>query len=184
MNVTNIVAANVKAIRDQRKLTLDGAAEITGVSRSMLSQIEKGDVNATISVLWKIANGYKVSFSSLIENAQMAPIDVIRHRDTQPLTEDDGRYVNYPVFAFDEQKRFESYRIVIKAGGQLVARPHLRGAEEYITVFLGNVQIRVDEAVHRLEAGDSIRFLADVPHAYENIGPGDAQLSLLIYYNP
>ena len=60
MDVTNVVAGNIRAIREQKKLTLDAASALTGVSRSMLAQIEKGDVNPTISVLWKIANGYKV----------------------------------------------------------------------------------------------------------------------------
>ena len=64
MDVNNIIALNAKALREQRRLTLDAAAEATGVSRSMLAQIEKGDVNPTISVLWKIANGYKVSFTA------------------------------------------------------------------------------------------------------------------------
>ena len=64
MDITNTIAANTKQIREQKKLTLDAAASITGVSRSMLAQIEKGEVNPTISVLWKIANGYKVSFTS------------------------------------------------------------------------------------------------------------------------
>ena len=50
-----------KADTQQKKLTLDAAAGLTGVSRSMLAQIEKGEVNPTISVLWKIANGYKSS---------------------------------------------------------------------------------------------------------------------------
>ena len=68
MDVTNIVAANARKLREQKKLTLDAAAAVTGVSRSMLAQIEKGEVNPTISVLWKIANGYKVSFTSLLEN--------------------------------------------------------------------------------------------------------------------
>ncbi len=67
MDVNKIIAQNVKKLREKRKLTLDAASEITGVSRSMLAQIEKGDVNPTISVLWKIANGYKVSFTSIIE---------------------------------------------------------------------------------------------------------------------
>ena len=67
MDVNKIIAQNVKKLREKRKLTLDAASEITGVSRSMLAQIEKGDVNPTISVLWKIAGGYKVSFTSLLE---------------------------------------------------------------------------------------------------------------------
>lgn len=67
MELQKMIGANVKAARERRKLTLDAAALLTGVSRSMLAQIEKGDVNPTISVLWKIANGYKVSFTSLTE---------------------------------------------------------------------------------------------------------------------
>ena len=65
MNITHTVASNCKRVREEKKLTLDHAAAVTGVSRSMLAQIEKGDVNPTISVLWKIANGYKVSFTTL-----------------------------------------------------------------------------------------------------------------------
>ena len=57
MDINNIVAENIKQIRNEKKLTLDAAAELTGVSRSMLAQIEKGDVNPTITVLWKIAVG-------------------------------------------------------------------------------------------------------------------------------
>ena len=66
MDVTSTVAANAREIREHKGLTLDRAAALTGVSRSMLAQIEKGEVNPTISVLWKMANGYKVSFTSLV----------------------------------------------------------------------------------------------------------------------
>ena len=181
MDVTKCIAANVKAIREKKKLTLDSAAQATGVSRSMLSQIEKGDVNPTISVLWKIANGFKVSFTSLLEEEKQ--VDVRRGAQTEPLVEDGGRYRNYPVFGFDEKKLFETYRIVIEEQGALEAQPHLKGAEEYITVFQGQVEIRVDGAVYCLEAGDSIRFAADRPHAYRNTGAGQVTLSMLIYYN-
>ena len=59
MDVTKCIAANVKALREKKKLTLDSAAQATGVSRSMLAQIEKGDVNPTISVLWRSPTGSK-----------------------------------------------------------------------------------------------------------------------------
>ena len=173
MDVNNIIALNAKALREQRRLTLDAAAEATGVSRSMLAQIEKGDVNPTISVLWKIANGYKVSFTALMEQPQEASVAVLH--SGEPLAEDGGRYLNYPAFAFDEAKGFETYRIVIQA--------HLKGAEEYITVFSGSVKITVGSEAYSLNAGDSIRFKADVPHAYANTGVGEAQLTMLIYYN-
>ena len=83
MDVTAVVAENVKAIRTKKRLTLDAAAALTGVSRSMLAQIEKGEVNPTISVLWKIANGYKVSFTSLVEDGQQE-VAVLRQAEAQP----------------------------------------------------------------------------------------------------
>lgn len=117
MDITAMIAANTRRIREQKKLTLEAAASLTGVSRSMLAQIEKGEVNPTISVLWKIANGYKVSFTSLAEN-RGAPVRVVRGSELQPLLEDAGRYQNYPIFPFDEGKLFETYRIVIQPGGE------------------------------------------------------------------
>lgn len=181
MDVTGVVAANAKAIREQKKLTLDAAAELTGVSRSMLAQIEKGDVNPTISVLWRIANGYKVSFTSLVER-QSDGVTVLRQAEQTPLREDDGRYLNYPVFAFNEQTLFETYRIVIEPTGSLSARPHLNGSEEYITVFSGEVEITVAGEAFLLSKGDSLRFCANVPHAYRNVGEERSELSMLIFY--
>lgn len=182
MDVTSVVAANIKRFRERKKLTLDAAAETTGVSRSMLAQIEKGDVNPTISVLWKIANGYKVSFTSLIER-EIDTISVIRLEDVSPLKEDDDKYLNYPAFPFDEKTLFETYRIVIEPAGALTAEPHMNGSEEYITVFSGQVEITVGGECVQLNKGDSIRFRANVPHAYRNMGAQTAELSMLIYYN-
>lgn len=181
MDVTKLVAGNAKRIREEKKLTLDAAAALTGVSRSMLAQIEKGEVNPTISVLWKMANGYKVSFTSLVEDGE-TPVSVLRGADTAPLSEDGGRYRNYPLFPFDETTGFETYRIVIEAGGALSAQPHLKGAVEYITVFFGEVCITAGDTQVTLHKGDSIRFAADTPHAYENSGSETAELSMLIHY--
>ena len=182
MDVTTVVAANVRAIRESKKLTLDAAAASTGVSRSMLAQIEKGEVNPTISVLWKIANGYKVSFTSLVERRR-EPVSVVRQRDVPPLSEDEGRYMNYPIFLFDEKKLFETYRICIEPDGELAAQPHLAGAEEYITVFSGELELTVGKERFALNTGDSIRFCADVPHGYRNPGAERTELSMLIYYS-
>lgn len=182
MDIKAIVSENVKRVREQRKLTLDSAADITGVSRSMLAQIERGEVNPTISVIWKIANGYRVSFTSLLEQSNVEP-DVILAKDVQPMLEDGGKYINYPTFLFSEEKSFESYRIVIEEDGKLEASAHMNGCEEYITVFDGEVRISVGDSVYTLTEGDSIRFVADCPHSYANIGKGKVKLSMLIYYN-
>lgn len=182
MDITQAVAQNIRGIRERKKLTLDAAAKATGVSRSMLAQIEKGDVNPTISVLWKIAGGYKVSFSSLIE-AGGEPTTVLPLSAVHPLVEDEGRFINYPLFPFDEQRLFETYRIVMAPEGSLTAQPHLAGTEEYITVFEGEIEITVEGQSYALKKGDSIRFKADAPHGYKNTGSAEAQMGMLIYYS-
>ncbi|HBV66900.1 MAG TPA: DNA-binding protein [Clostridiales bacterium] len=181
MDINVAVSYNIKRARESKKLTLDAAAAVTGVSRSMLAQIEKGDVNPTISVLWKIANGYKVSFTSLVEKTPERA-SVIRLEDVTPIIENDGKYINYPVFNFDEERLFEIYRIVIAPMGELEASPHLGGTEEYITVFAGDMEITAGDEIFNLHKGDSVRFKADVQHKYKNTGTIEAQLSMLIYY--
>lgn len=181
MDINIAVSYNIKRARESKKLTLDAAAAVTGVSRSMLAQIEKGDVNPTISVLWKIANGYKVSFTSLVEKTPERA-SVIRLEDVTPIIENDGKYINYPVFNFDEERLFEIYRIVISPMGELEASPHLGGTEEYITVFAGDMEITAGDEIFNLHKGDSVRFKADVQHKYKNTGTIEAQLSMLIYY--
>ncbi len=182
LDINTTVSQNIKHIREQKKLTLDAAAKTTGVSRSMLAQIEKGDVNPTLSVLWKIANGYKVSFTSLIEESEKQAT-ILPFKDITPIVEDSGKYINYPLFTFDEQRLFETYRIVIAPDGGLQAEAHLAGTEEYITVFSGNIEVTVGDTVYSLNEGDSIRFKADTTHSYRNIGSQEVILAMLIYYS-
>ncbi|KMZ52752.1 helix-turn-helix domain-containing protein [Dorea sp. D27] len=182
MDINMAIAHNIRRIREQKKLTLDAAAKVTGVSRSMLIQIEKGDVNPTISVLWKIATGYKTSFTSLVEEQEKNAV-VVRASSIQPIVEDKGKYVNFPLFGFDEQRLFETYRIEIEPGGKLEADAHLEGAEEYITLFAGRITITAGEEIFELGDGDSVRFQADRHHSYRNIGRTKALLHMIIYYN-
>ena len=182
MEIQKTIAKNIRDTRERKRLTLDAASKLTGVSRSMLAQMEKGEVNPTISILWKIANGYKVSFTSLVSSGG-GPL-LIRDGDVTPLVEDGGRYINMPAFPFQEDRQFETYRIEIREDGHLEARPHLEGAEEYITMFAGEAEICAGDESWTLRDGDSLRFKADVPHSYKNVGAGTALLSMLIYYGP
>ena len=60
-----IVAKNIRRLREENKLSMDELSRLSGVSKSMLAQIERGDGNPTISTLWKISNGMKVPFDAL-----------------------------------------------------------------------------------------------------------------------
>lgn len=70
MNLNAIIAANLKRLRMERNLSLGQLAELSGVSKVMLGQIEKGDSNPTINMLWKIANGLKVPYTVLLDEQE------------------------------------------------------------------------------------------------------------------
>jgi XRE family transcriptional regulator, regulator of sulfur utilization len=176
-----VLADNLKALRAEKKLSLDKVAEMTGVSKTMLGQIERGESNPTIQTVWKIANGLKVSVTSLIHQPQSDTV-VVTKQDIQPLQEDNGRYRIYPYFPFEDGRRFEMYAVEIDRGGYLSAEPHGAGTEEFITVFEGELTIRVNQEEFTIQAGESIRFKADRPHVYHNSGDSWTRVSMVIYY--
>ena len=178
---TLLVAHNLKMLREAKKLSLDGLAELTGVSKSMLGQIERGASSPTISTIWKIANGLKVPFTSLL-NAPTADSTVVRTAQLQPLIADDGRYRLYALFPMEAERRFELYMIEIEPGGSLAAEAHPDGTQEFLTVFAGELTVRADGDETRLGVGDSLRFRADRAHAYINAGEVLTKFHLVIQY--
>jgi transcriptional regulator with XRE-family HTH domain len=177
-----LVAQNLKKIREEKKLSLDKLAELTGVSKSMLGQIERGESSPTIATVWKISNGLKVSFTALL-NPPPADSALVRKETIQPLFEDSGRYRLYPFFPIEEGRRFEIYTVEIEEGGHLSAEAHPEGTQEFLTVFSGELTVSVNQQNYLAAAGDSIRFRADRPHEYHNSGKGLARISLVIHYS-
>lgn len=180
-NLNLIVAQNLKRIRDEKKLSLEKAAELTGVSKTMLSQIERGESSPTISTVWKIATGLKTSFTALVDNPQPDTV-ILRKEDVGPMAEDDGRYRVYPFFPYEDGRRFEVYTIEIDPGGSLSAEAHGEMTQEFITVFDGELTVRVGEETYAISNGSSIRYKSDKPHAYFNTGNTMVRLNMVIYY--
>ncbi|MBA9026117.1 helix-turn-helix domain-containing protein [Peribacillus huizhouensis] len=176
-----IIAKNLKALREEKKLSLEKVADLTGVSKTMIGQIERGESSPTITTIWKIAHGLKISFSALINNPQ-PDTKVILKSEVQVLSEDNGKYRVYPYFSFQEDRRFEVYSIEIEKGGFLSADSHGEGTEEFLTVFDGELTVNVNNIEYKVSSGDSIRFKADRPHSYHNSGEVLTRLSMTIYY--
>lgn len=180
-NLNKIISSNLKRIREEKKLSLDRVAKITGVSKSMLGQIERGESNPTITTVWKIANGLKISFTSLINQPQSINL-VVKRDDVEPMIEDNGRYRLYPFFPYEDGRRFEVYSVEIEKGGYLSADAHGDGTQEFVTVFDGEITVRVGDEEYTVKKGDSIRFRADKPHTYHNSGKELTRISMVIYY--
>lgn len=177
-----IVAANIKRIRQEKGLSLDELSRLSGVSKSMLAQIERGEGNPTISTLWKISNGMGIPFDSLTLRPKNE-YDVIKMNEIEPLLEDGGRVRNRPLFPDDGNRRFAVYYLELDENSFFKAEPHLKGMEEFITVLEGELEITASDKTFLIKSPDSVRFKADVKHSYRNTAKGETKLHMIIY-NP
>ncbi|GIM48121.1 transcriptional regulator [Collibacillus ludicampi] len=175
------IGKNLHRIRKNRGYTLDKVAELTGVSKGMLGQIERGATSPTVTTLWKIASGLNISFSSLIEEESPA-VSVISLANIRPLLEEDGKFRVYPMFPFDQKKRFEMYTLELEPGCRHESEAHGAGVEEYVHVSQGALDIIYEQKTYTIRQESAIRFLADKPHTYYNGTESVTRAQLLIYY--
>ncbi|MEE3361929.1 MAG: XRE family transcriptional regulator [Anaerovoracaceae bacterium] len=182
-HINRVVSSNLKKIRKERGLSLDQLAKMTDVSKSMLSQIERGVVVPTISTVWKITSGLGISFAEIVEQSN-ENLSIVRVTDMEPVLSTDGKYKNFPLFK-DEEKNFEVYYIELAPGAENIAGPHEPGTVEYIVIYSGTLTLEIDGDVRKINNEEAIRFRADVPHIYRNeAGEGGepCRLSMIMVY--
>jgi transcriptional regulator with XRE-family HTH domain len=177
-----VVGTNLRRLRTRRGLSLERLAQLSGVSRAMLGQIELGQSAPTINVLWKIARALEVTFSALISARTQSGALVLRSAESKILTSKDRSFSSRALFPFDEPRRVEFYELRLAAGSVEDADAHPPGTSENLVVTQGTIEIDVAGDTHRLEAGDSILFEADTPHAYRNPGRGESVMYLVMTY--
>ncbi len=175
------VAANMRARRHQRGMSLDELAEASGVSRAALSQIETSKSNPSLGVLWKIAVGFGIPFAELIGDTRDGT-QVLRRADAQVLRSADGKLESRPLMPAGASRLVELYELSLAPRASHVSEAHAAGTREVVTVLAGALHLQVGDAVHELSAGDTIHFPADQPHTYANPGSSPARYHNLIIY--
>jgi len=179
-DISKNVSKNLKEIRKSRQLTLEELAEKSGVSKSMLGEIERSRTNPTITVLWKITQALKIPLTTLIGN-QNASYVLVRENDQIPLNQEPGHIIS-SIFPFYEPHRTEVFNIDLAPKSKLSNEGHIKGVEEYIFVLNGSVNVVVHGEEVILHSNDSIRFTADTNHTIENIAEHPAKLLNIIHY--
>ena len=181
--MSRYLAQRLKGLRAERGWSLDAAARETGVSKAMLGQIERGESSPTVATLWKIVTGFRVSFSSFIEptpdTLDETLYRVADHIRQQPAGE--GMQVA-PLFPYEGRFGFELFELTLLPGYQRESEPHEHGVTEHVIVISGTMEVLVDGEWRSLEQGEAVRFAADRPHGYRNLGIAPAIFHNLIHY--
>lgn len=179
--LTARVADSVREHRKRRNLSLDQLAQLTGVSRAALSQIETRKTNPTIGVIWKIASGLGIAFSDLIGEAR-AGLSVLRRGESQLLRSLDAKFESRPLMPAAGIPQIEMYELRLSARARHASEPHGPGTREIVVVLSGSVRLTVGDHTDDLGAGDSVVFDANKPHVYENPGNSEARYHDVIVY--
>lgn len=178
------IAGTVRQLRKERGWSLDRAAGETGVSKAMLGQIERGESSPTVSTLWKIASGFRVSFSTLFDSDKPALGEL--HRDGwESVWGDDSAGMRARLlFPYDPLLGFEMFMIELAPGALSESSAHASGVVEHIVVVEGEMELRIDERWQTLRAGEGLRFFADRPHAMRNNTATRLRFHDVIHYLP
>lgn len=181
--VSGRLGGRVKHLRTARGWSLEALANASGVSRSMLSQIEREQANPTLAVTFRIARAFGMTLGDLVESpGATTSINVIRAHDRAHIYRSDQDCQIRTLSPLNLEKDVEFYEVQLQAGGALRSAAHFEGTREFLTVQKGRVRVESAGDSEVLERGDSVSYRADVPHAIVNIGRSEALVFLVDIY--
>ncbi|MEM1236575.1 MAG: XRE family transcriptional regulator [Pseudomonadota bacterium] len=175
------LASRLKEARAEQGLSLDAVAKLSGVSRSQINQIERGESSPTVATLWNLTQALKVDFAGLLQADASAPaIEVARAADIPTI---DGRGTGCTIRILSSPAQVgvhEVYELRFDADGVLESDPHQPGTRETLTVIDGDLTVSSGDATQALSAGDTAYYAADVAH---QISARDTARAFLIVHN-
>ena len=179
------VGDTLAALRLARALSLDELSRKAGVSKSMLSQIERAQANPTVAVVWRLANALGVDMGDLLGNntAPTGPaISVVPLQATPALRNPDGSCELRILGPIELAGQFEWYALTLQPGGALQSQAHESGTREHLTALSGAIELSCGEATQRLKGNETARYAADCPHAIRNVGKTIATAWLVVVH--
>jgi transcriptional regulator with XRE-family HTH domain len=171
--VATTVGRNVRALRQQRRMTIDALAAAAGVSRGTVIQIETSRGNPSIATLVSVAAALRVGVASLVDGDSEPRIVVRRAAEAARLwASATGSSAVFRI-GTDPPDIVELWDWTLQPGDGFDGAAHPMGTREVLSVLSGHLGLRVGNSVQHLDAGDTVLFEAHAPHRYSNDAPDD-----------
>lgn len=176
------IGMKLNQLRRERKLTLEQLSEITGVSKSMLSAIERGQKSPTLTVLTKINDGLHVSLTELIGDQNQQSQRLITRAEMKHIAYKRGCDL-IMMLEYSPETRFEIMNQVIAPQTCWRSKAQIGGnIWEYCIPVDGDLVMRVENQSHRVQKGEVFCFMSNVNHAYVNESDEPRNVILVISY--
>jgi transcriptional regulator with XRE-family HTH domain len=185
--VGQVFGDRVRSLREQRGLTLEQLSKLSGVSRAMLSQVERGGKSPTIGIAKRIAHALGASFSAMVgdEEAPTRAFAIVRKSQRQVFRDPDTgfeRYLLSPLMAGMPVEVVLHHLPPHTSTGKLPAYPS--GVTKHVLVSRGRVLVGLDNVETALDEGDSLFFEVNAEHWFENRTGRVAEYYLVIAAAP
>ncbi|MDP4022089.1 XRE family transcriptional regulator [Methylobacterium sp. NEAU 140] len=176
-----VLAEEVRRRRKERGLSLEQLGALAGVSRSMISKIERAEAVPSTTVLSRLAEALDVTFSRLMTPAIEREVLLIPASRQPVLRDEASGFLRRCLSPVLPGRGIDWVLNTLPPGastGEFVA--HRRGVSEYVFVLKGRLRATVGERAIVVEEGDSLYFEADTGHAFTNLGTDPCQYFLVI----
>jgi len=173
------VGERVRGLRTALGMSVRTLAAQAGFSPSFISQIENGVVSPSIASLERIASSLGVTLAGFF-TAQQPDAGIVTRAGNRPeLASSWSRALIETLSPAGMSKQLEAVMITVAPGGRSGKRPSRHSGEEFALVFEGEIDLTLGADAHVLRRGDTACFSSEIPHLWENPGPGTAQVVIV-----
>ena len=172
-------------LRKRKKMTLDELSEKSGVSKSILSQIERDLSNPTVITISRIASALGENLSDFFLKIEVEDTDTIeRSKETPSITSKDGLCQLNILGAGETVNWLQWYLLNMKPKGVLDSTSHGPKTFENLTVLEGEVEVENGGSKEIIKKGDTFRFQTNKNHLIKNISKKNSQVLMVNYIDP
>ncbi|WP_300018037.1 XRE family transcriptional regulator [Pseudonocardia sp.] len=179
-DVAAAVGRNVRALRQQRRMTIDALAAASGVSRGTVIQIETARGNPSIGTLVGLAAALRVGVTSLVDGDAAPRVVVRRGAEAARLWSSAAGSSAVFLIGTDPPDVVELWDWTLQPGDGFDGEAHPMGTQEVLSVLSGRLGLRVGASEQQLDAGDTVMFQAHAPHRYAHAGDGPVRFVMVV----
>ena len=175
----------LSSLRKRKNMTLDDLSAKSGVSKSILSQIERDLSNPTVTTISRIADALSEKLSDFFSKIEVEEKNSIESsKETPSITSKDGLCKLSILGAGETVNWLQWYILEMKPKGILISGSHGPKTFENLTVIDGQIEVTCGESKEKLSKGDTFRFQSNRDHTLKNNSKQKAQVLMVNYIDP
>jgi len=176
------IGERIRQLRTARGETLDGLSAASGVSRAMISRIERGEASPTAQLLLRLCTALDLTLSAFFAFRTEGGSPLSRREKQAVWRDPETGYQRRAVSAPDTGSRVELVEVEFPAGARVVCPPETAkaGMTQHVWLFSGRLRLTIRDTVHDLAPGDCLHMSITEGHVFENPGPEPAHYAVVL----